>query len=169
MTWSSKKWNVVGSASTVLVFLAVIAGDTILNHPRAKVLHQEILREFGVIAPPGGVVKKEASDNYSLLRNHQGSVGANYYTNEHESDIHRYYDQELGAKGWQSVAIADWGNEREVFYCKPPLYASLEFLGDIPGSERSSERFAYAFHVSWAGGPLNALFVEWGSWTSKRQ
>jgi hypothetical protein len=150
---SSKNWNVIGSAALIAIFLSFTVGDIILSHPQAKALHLEVLREFHSIAAPTGAVQKYPSDNHSLLRNHQGSVGAEYYTHESESDIRRYYDRELEVKGWRLVAVKDWDKEREVFFCKPPLYASLEFLGDIPASERSSEKFAYAFQVSWGARP----------------
>ena len=151
---SSKEWNVIGSVAVVAIVLCFTFGDMVLNHPHATELHHKVLQEFHLIALPSGVVERYASDNYSLFRNQQGSVGADYFTNEPESDIRRYYDRELEAKGWRLAQISDWRTgEREVFYCKPPLYASLELLHDIPASEHSSERFEYAFHVSWGARP----------------
>lgn len=155
----SQIWNILGSVGVVVVALCLFIGDFVLNRGAAKRGHEEVVSEFQMIRPLPNAVVKSGSDNYRPpWRNHQGTVAASYWTAADDSSIRQHYDRELLSKGWRLVVdrpLTSWGKdsgERQIFYCKQSLYASL-YLRGSSFETRYPDGDKYAFSVSWGNSP----------------
>ena len=126
-----------------ILLLIVWVGDRTLNGSNGEAHHQRLEQELRVIpAPPNSKVIANLNF-FSVWNSHRATVGSAYSTQLRQSDIRDFYDRELVALGWRTMAT-DSGTGRS--YCKGDIAALLRFENNLPA------RASYVLSLDWPGG-----------------
>jgi hypothetical protein len=134
-----------GSAIGIAVWLVLsaLSAASMRSYTRG-----ELLAELNQIDPPAGAV---AIRNSEIVKGSLVLVGKHYTFNGTYEDIRKYYDSELGSRGWRFVEernLKNWGQdygERDAYYCKQGMSAALFYNGSLA----SQRGYLYQVNLSW--------------------
>jgi len=125
-----------------ILLLIVWVGDRTLNGSNGEAYHQRLEQELRVIPVPPNSKLIANLNFFSVWNSHKATVGAAYSTQLRQSDIRDFYDRELVALGWRTIAT-DSGTGRS--YCKGDFAASLRFENNLPAGA------SYVLSLHWPG------------------